>query len=419
MKVCISGRHHSGSVTVPPSKSLSHRALLAAALANGESTIKNLGDSQDIQASMACLSALGARIHTENGSCLVKGRLAYTGLPLDCQDSGSTLRFLLPLAATLNTPVAFLCSGQLLRRPQSVYEKLFEAQNIRFEKRENGYLVDGQLKPGNFRVQGDVSSQFISGLLYALPLLDGDSRLEVQLPFESASYVQLTLEVLKQFGIEIYREQHNVFRIAGGQCYKAAKCTIEGDWSQAAFFGVLGALGEPVSLLGLNKDSQQGDRILFDYLIKCGAEAVWQDEALRVSKGALQHAEFDLSDCPDLGPALAALIAGSGQGGALMNAERLRYKESDRLAALAQDLTILGFFVKLQEDALFLTSHTPRTHVMSVRGFGDHRIVMAMAVLATVLKHPVIIEEAQAVAKSYPDFFEKLSRFGVEVSYDE
>ncbi len=367
-----------GEVTPPPSKSLSHRALIAAYLAGSVDRIANLAESQDIAATRRCMEAL-----------LTVG----DGFPvLDCGESGSTLRFLIPLALVLRGGARFVGHGRLMDRPMEPYFDLFREKNIHFEKNGGELTVMGQLTPGVYKLPGDVSSQFVTGLLYALPLTDGDSEIAVTSPLQSREYVTMTLDVLKRYGISVDNEGFSRFIIPGGQRYVPADYTVEADWSQAGFWYAARTLGHDVAVLGLDPASPQGDKLAAAY-----------SEALPDA--------VDLSQIPDLLPPLAAMAAVKAGATRFVNAARLRMKESDRIASTANMLRAFGVPCVEGPDSLTVTS-TGKLRSCTVDGAGDHRIVMAAAILATAADGPVTILGAEAVNKSYPTFFDEFRRLG-------
>ncbi len=390
MTVTIQPSKGRGTVTAPPSKSMAHRALLCGAL-SGNSTISRLVFSKDVEATLSCLQALGASIERK-GDTVRLGGLTLLTIPdharLFCNESGSTLRFFIPLCMTAGKPVTLTGSERLFERPLTVYEEIARKQGITFIKERNRVTVCGRLRSGEYTVPGDISSQFITGLLLALPLLDGDSTLTVVGRFESASYIDLTLSALADFGITVHRNG-SVFTIPGGQRYKNRSYTVEGDCSNAAFLEAFNLLGGQVQVTGLNPATLQGDRVYRD--IFAGLAAGKQD--------------YDLSDCPDLAPVAFAMAAALG-GACFTGTARLRIKESDRGAAMAAELKKFGILVTVEENTV--TVHKGMLHTPSAPlcGHNDHRIVMALSLLCTVTGGT--IEGAQAVSKSYPDFFEIL-----------
>ena len=395
MKVRIFKSEAKGKVVAPPSKSVAHRALICGALSQ-KSNIKNLAFSKDIEATLGCLKALGAKAE-ETENALSIGSLnpfePGDGATLFCNESGSTLRFMLPLCMLSNKKITLTGSERLFSRPLSIYEEIAEQNGILFEKTKNSVTVCGKLKAGNYKLRGDISSQFISGLMFALPLLDGDSSIEITHKFESASYIDITVSALKTFGIEIKR-QKNTYYINGNQRYRSCDYIVEGDFSNAAFLDGFNLLGGSVSVEGLNLESKQGD--IYPAL----------------QKG---NNRFDLSDCPDLAPVLFAL---SSQFGAeFTGTQRLKIKESDRAEAMKKELKKLGVEVEVFDDAVTIKKSELKAPKEPINCHNDHRIAMAMALLLT--KTGGIIENAQAVEKSFPDFFKTIKKLGIEMEIYE
>ncbi len=372
-----------GTITPPPSKSQAHRLLIAAYLAGGENRVANLAQSEDIRATGACMEAL---------------RDADSGLVrLDCGESGSTLRFLIPVALALRGGGVFTGRGRLMERPQEPYFEIFREKGISFTQKGNGLTVSGRLTPGVYHLPGNVSSQFITGLLYALPLLSGPSEIRLSTVLESAGYVDMTLDALARFGVRAEDTGAGSFFVPGGQHYVARDCVVEPDWSQAGFWYAARGIGNPVEITGMDLSSHQGDRVLEEWagLLSGPGEVV-----------------LDLSGSPDLAPPIAAWAAlRQGETTRLVNAGRLRIKESDRLATIASELSGLG--VQIEEGADFLTIHG----VGALRGgtvfsHNDHRIAMMAAIAATRADGPVVLHDAEAVRKSYPDFWEHYAALG-------
>ena len=411
-----------GAVTVPPSKSIAHRAVLAAGLAKGLSRTYNLDPSQDIAATLAAVRGFGARVKlTEQYADIVgRGGFATILAPVDCGESGSTLRFLVPVLSLTGQQVEFTGRGRMIRRPKDVYRDIFAAQGLLFSQSDKGLVIRGRLAPGDYRVRGDVSSQFITGLLYALPLLHKASRLEIVPPFESRSYVQLTLDVLHDFGIRADwdDERENTLFIPGGQRYHNRGYTVEGDYSQAAFLAVLGAVLGRVTVRGLKENSAQGDGAILDILDRCGAKFTRAGDAVTFEKSELRAADIDLADCPDLGPILMVLgLFCEGQT-VIRNAGRLRLKESDRIAAMEEELKKFGG--KLQSDENTVTVEGgPLVLPGLLYGHNDHRAVMALSVAALAAGYTARISGAQAVAKSWPGFFAVLQQLGAGIEVEK
>ena len=404
MNITLDPARLTGTVTPPPSKSQAHRALIAAALAGGVSTLSNLGESQDIAATLAGLQALGAgvervdettlRIHGLGPSIPQAGAFPC----LDCGESGSTLRFLIPVAlAVTGGKGRFTGRGRLMERPQEPYFRLFEEKGISYGRREGVLTVEGTLRPGVYALPGDVSSQFFTGLLLALPLLHGDSELRVTTPLQSRDYVEMTLHVLRAFGIDIEKKPDGSFCVPGGQRYQSRDFTVEGDWSQGAFWYAANFLDNQVTLQGLCPESLQGDRqvaLLYWKLARPG------------------DVELDVSQCPDLVPPLAVMAAVRAGTTRLVNAARLRMKESDRLTSVASTLNALGAQVEEHPEHLVIHGVPALTGGVTVDSWNDHRIAMMAAIAATKCSAPVTITGAECVNKSYPTFWEEYKMLG-------
>ncbi len=403
MNVTIRPGKASGTVTAPPSKSMAHRLLICAGLAEGTSRISGLDYNEDILATIDCLQALGASCRAVGDTVTVVGTDMHKAAPaqaLCCRESGSTLRFFIPLALLCGRAVSFTGTEKLLSRPLGIYEQLCREQDFVFSRSGQQIRVQGNLMGGTFQIPGNVSSQFITGLLFALPLTGQDSYIHITTPLESRSYIDLTLQALHAFGVKaIWQDSRTVF-IPGGQRYMARDMEVEGDYSGAAFYGAMNVLGSDVTVQGLLPDSLQGDRIYAQHM-------------QRLSAGC---PEIDLSDCPDLGPVLFA-VAAAKNGAVFTGTRRLKIKESDRAAAMARELAAFGTEVVVAENSVTVTPvdfHAP--HRM-LHGHNDHRIVMSLSVLLMLTGGQ--IDDAQAVRKSFPDFFEKLKQLGIEVQTDE
>ena len=392
MNVTIVPETLAGTVTPPASKSQAHRAVLALALAEGTGKLSNLVMSEDIQATCGCVAAL------KSG-----GPAGADGLPrLDCGESGSTLRFLIPVALALRGGGHFIGRGRLMERPQEPYFTIFQERGIFWEKTAGTLTVRGRLTPGVYALRGDVSSQFVTGLLYALPLLAGESRILLTTPLESRGYVDMTLNTLEQFGVRVEYDGDRTFRVPGEQRYQARDLTIEADWSNAAFWYAARFLGCPVEATGLNPDSPQGDRVIEAYYARLKEAG---------------PAELDVSQCPDLVPPLAAMAAlRAGETTRIVNAARLRIKESDRLAAVTEVLNALGAQVEEREDHLVIRGVERLAGGVTVSGHNDHRIAMMAAVAAIRCREAVTVTGAECVRKSYPEFWEEYRGLGGKVT---
>ena len=395
-----------GTVNVPPSKSDVHRAIICAAMANGVSRISPVALSNDIKATIGCIKALGADAVLENNVLTVDGTNMYknkTAL-LDCGESGSTLRFFIPIAAVGNIDATFVGKGKLPQRPIGIFtEALPKAGTVC--KTEGGLPLEikGQLKSGIFEIPGNVSSQFITGLLLALPILEGDSEIVLTSPLESVGYIAMTIRTMKQFGVNI-RATEKGWHIKGGQSYKTCDYTTDGDWSQAAFFMVLGAVSGKVTVKGVAKDSTQGDKKCAEILARFGAKVTQLDNEVTVEKGELKAITVDASQIPDLVPVLSVCAAFAEGTTKIINAERLRIKECDRLKATAELLNNLGGKVKELSDGLEITG-VSSLKGGNVNGYNDHRIVMSAAVCAARSDEDITATFAMSINKSYPDFY--------------
>ncbi|MBR6525806.1 MAG: 3-phosphoshikimate 1-carboxyvinyltransferase [Clostridia bacterium] len=403
MMVQIVKSRAQGTVQAPGSKSMSHRLLIGAALAQGESILHNVEYSQDVLATMDCLRALGAEIRCEGSTVHVKGTdvlQAEPKTPLDCRDSASTLRFLIPLALLCGKKVRFTGSKTLLSRPLSVYETLKESHKFFFERDEEGIWVQGPFQRGYCPADASISSQFISGLLFAMPLLQAErmgSRLHMRGNIESRPYIEMTRDALKQFGVKVFPEDPTAYVVPSSQHYTPGEFTVEGDWSAAAFMEALRVLHGNVEVTGLSENSLQGDKVCKQLL-----------ERLQAG-----HCEINLSQCPDLGPVLI-MAAAALHGAVFTGTHRLRIKESDRANAMKQELEKCGGRVTVEEGRVAVEKAPLHAPDMPIDSHHDHRIVMAMSVLLTVLGGS--IRDAECVEKSYPRFFEDLEKLHVVLS---
>lgn len=416
--VCAAGPI-GGTLAAPPSKSMAHRAVLCAALAKGVSRIENLAYSKDIAATLAAAAQLCAQVEQSEHSARIEGLGRFKPItgPIDCCESGSTLRFLIPLASLTGQAATFTGRGRLMQRPQSVYEQLFKSRGLRFAQSGERLTIEGALQSGEYAVEGGVSSQFISGLLFALPLVGGESVLRLIPPVESRSYIDMTRAVQARFGVQSAWQDENTLCIPGGQRYAPCDYTVEGDYSQAAFAAVLGAVRGGVTVTGLAPDTLQGDAVILDILCRCGARFARTGDAVRFEKAPLHGTAIDLADCPDLGPVLMALGCMCEGETVIRNAGRLRLKESDRIAAMESELRACGGLISSEGGTVTVRGgklHTPAAPLCS---HNDHRVVMSLAVLALAAGIPVEIAGAEAVEKSWPDFWQAIKPLGAEVEY--
>ena len=399
MKVKILPSKTSGEVSAPPSKSFAHRYLIGSVLSRGKCVIKNIADSDDISATLSCIEQLGG-IVTKDGNIVTvipTNEKQIENAVFDCKESGSTLRFFIPVVlATGAKNCTFSGSERLLARGIKEYEKLFENSDVKIKSDEKSIEISGTLSAGNYEISGEVSSQYTTGMLFALSILDGKSTLKITGNAESRAYVDMTIKVLKDFGADIAETEKNFFEINGKGRLSPGEFTVEGDWSNAAFLIALSRLLGTISVSGLNENSVQGDRfssVAFDALDG-------------------ENAEIDLKDCPDLAPILFAYAAYKN-GGKFINTRRLRVKESDRANVMAEELKKFGANVKVYENSVEIEKTQLKPPIVPLCGHNDHRIVMALSVLAAVFGAE--IDGAEAVNKSYPDFFRVIKKAGVNV----
>lgn len=399
MKVKILPSKTSGEVSAPPSKSFAHRYLIGSVLSCGKCVIKNIADSDDISATLSCIEQLGGSV-TKVGNIVTvipTNEKQIENAVFDCKESGSTLRFFIPVVlATGAKNCTFSGSERLLARGIKEYEKLFENSDVKINSDEKSIEVNGTLSAGNYEISGEVSSQYTTGMLFALSVLDGKSTLKITGNAESRTYVDMTIKVLKDFGADIAEPEKNFFEINGKGRLSPGEFTVEGDWSNAAFLIALSRLVGTISVSGLNENSVQGDRF-------CTA-------AFDALDG--ENAEIDLKDCPDLAPILFSYAAYKN-GGRFTNTRRLRVKESDRANVMAEELKKFGANVKVYENSVEIEKTQLKPPIVPLCGHNDHRIVMALSVLAAVLGAE--IDGAEAVNKSYPDFFRVIKKAGVNV----
>lgn len=417
MDVCVEpGFSQSNEITIPSSKSLSHRALIAASLADGKSVIHRLVHNKDTETTIQCLKKLGASFTEEKEGLSVQGiqdLSAYDGSVLDAGESGSTLRFLIPLFSETGKKVTFTGHGKLMERPQSVYKDLFEKNHLFFHQENSFLTIEGKLPSKIYEIDGSVSSQFISGLLFVLPLLEGDSEIHIIEPYESRSYVGLTEDCLFKAGIQILDEGNRI-HIPGRQKYYPFETFIAGDDSQAAFPASFAFLTDhPVRIHGIDHESRQGDHVIFSLLARMGAHVEEIDDGYLIQPGKLHGIEADLSDCPDLGPMLFALAAKAEGASVFHHVERLRMKESDRIACMEEEMHKLGCHISSDQSNVTVEGSAKIKGNVVLNGHNDHRIVMALAVLSAAADAPVVIQGAEAVTKSWPAFFEDMKHAGM------
>ena len=403
MRVSIKPGVAKGTVTAPPSKSMAHRLLICAAMSDGVSRVHGISDCEDVRATLDCISALGVRYTVDGDTVTVWGKNpkeATPQKPLSARESGSTLRFFIPIALLSGKTTMFVGSARLMSRPLGVYEDICRERRMAFIQDGETITVRGPISGGSFTVVGNVSSQFISGLLFALPVLPESSRIKILPPIESKSYIDMTISALRTFGVEAVWENEYTIFIKGNQTYRASDVRVEGDYSGAAFLDALNVFGGEVSVEGLDPDSIQGDRVYTRHFAK------------------LAHGlpTIHIGDCPDLGPILFA-VAAARCGGIFSGTKRLKIKESDRAAAMAAELEKLGTALSVYDDKVVVYPKQFHAPTEPIEAHGDHRIVMSMAILLTLVGGE--IEGAEAVNKSYPGFFRDLRSLGIEVTEHE
>ena len=382
-----------GTVTAPPSKSAAHRALICSFLAGGGSVFPII-NSKDMQATTGVIDALKRGDST-----------------LNCIESGSTLRFMIPVAASLGKNVTFTGEGRLPERPVGEYLEILPKHNVKVKS--NGFLplsISGKLTNGTYEAAGDVSSQYITGLLLALANVDGDSAVILTTKLQSKPYVDMTVKVMADYGVDV-KETEFGYLIHGNQQFKKLDYTVEGDWSQAAFFLVAGAIGGDITVNGLDMNSTQGDKEIVNVIRNFGGNITVDDNEIRCFGGELKGTEIDASDIPDLVPIIAVLAAFAKGKTVIKGAERLRYKESDRIESVVQNLKLLGAQVQETTDGMIINGGK-KLNSAKLKGFNDHRIVMAFSVAGLYIDGTVEIDDAESINKSYPSFFEDYNRLG-------
>ena len=403
MKVTITPKKLSGTITPPASKSQAHRVIIGAALAEGSSVISHVNNSQDITATLECMAALGAGTKWLDETTVEISGIgsAKAAGEMDCGESGSTLRFLIPVALAVAGGGRFRGHGRLMQRPQEPYFEIFREKGIAWTQDDDTLTVSGRLTPGRYCLRGDVSSQFITGLLYALPLLEGDSEIVLTTALESAGYIDMTVDALMQFGVTVRRTPEG-WAVPGNQRYVPRQIAVEADYSQSAFFYAMAGMGSGLELAGLNPVSCQGDRIIVPYMEQLnGAGTV----------------TLDVRACPDLVPPLAARAAlRDGEVTRIVNAGRLRIKESDRLASTTAVLNALGAEVQEEPEGLTIIGKARLRGGVQVDSWNDHRIAMMAAAAATCCAEPVVLTGAESVRKSYPTFWADYRTLGGEIT---
>jgi len=412
-KIRIKNSRFLGTVSMPPSKSAAHRAIICAALAKGKSEIFPVDFSNDIKATIECMKSVGAEIEFDGKTLTVDGTntLKKKNVSLDCGESGSTLRFLIPVCAAGGVNAVFSGHGKLPERPIGIYLDCLPKKNVRC--RTEGGLpleISGQLESGIYEIAGNVSSQFITGLLLALPLLEGDSEIILTTALQSSSYIDMTTDIMHEFGVDVERTAAG-WKISGKQSYEPKEFKVEGDWSQAAFFMTAAALGGKIAIDNLDVNSRQGDKECMEIYRKFGADIKESKGNIVIEKNKLSGIEINAENIPDMVPALAVTAALAEGVTVIKGAERLRIKECDRLAAMADGLSKLGAEIKETKDGLIIKG-AKALHGGEVEGYNDHRIVMSLAVAGAFADGDVIISDMESISKSYPGFFEDYRKLG-------
>lgn len=391
-----------GTVAAPPSKSMGHRMLLCAGLSGGPCTVTGIAPSQDMMATLDCLSAMGVEYDWQGDKVTLRGGEVFSSPKevVSCRESGSTLRFFVPLFLLGKQKVTLTGEGRLMERPMGVYQQLCRERTLLYGQEGDKLYLRGPLQPGLYQIPGDVSSQFVSGLLFALPLLEAGSVISLIPPVASRPYIEMTRQAQKLFGVESVWTDENTLRVFGGQRYEARDAAVEGDWSNAAFLEGFSLLGGEVTVTGLIENSLQGDKIYKEYykMLQNGCPTL------------------DIQQYPDLGPVLMALAA-AGNGATLTGTHRLKIKESDRGAAMAEELLKMGVPCAVEDDTITVPGGQLKAPEAPLNGHNDHRVVMALSLLLSRVGGE--IQGAQAVSKSFPDFFDRIRTLGIQVETHE
>ena len=414
MDIKIQPGRLSGKINIPTAKAAAHRAIICAILSKGTCTISNVDEIDDISTTISAARSLGANIDFTNGILTIKGISSPPeSATVNCLESGSTLRFFVPVAAALGINATFLGEARLPMRPMTPLTDVLTAHGITITKSDNAneiFTISGKLACGRFELPGNISSQYITGLLFALPLLDGDSEIILTTPLESRGYVDMTLNALANAGIEITVKENGYF-IKGGQQYNSKNSAAEGDYSSGAFWLCAGAVNSQISVSGLDPNSVQGDKAVISILKKFGADVKIDSDCVTVSSNKLSAVDIDVSDIPDLLPILAVVAAFANGTSCLYNAARLRLKESDRLATVTAGLKALGADIEEHSDKLVITGKKTLGGG-TVESFVDHRIAMCMSIAALGCTGETVIKGAECVSKSYPQFYKHLKDLG-------
>jgi len=409
-----------GDIKIPPSKSLSHLALICASLSKGKSELSNIILSEDILTTINALKQLGAKFEINGDKVTVTGvkKPKYDNHPVFCNESGSTIRFLIPIFSLTNKEVIFTGKESLINRPQTIYKKIFDHDQNTFEVINNRIVVKGSIKARNYFIDGNVSSQFFSGLMFSLPLLKEDSFIYYNGSLESKSYIDLTIQMLELFGIEV-DEIENGYFIEGNQQYKATNYRVEGDYSQAAFFLVAGIIKGAIKLDDLNHESHQGDYEIVNIIKRMKGRIIFTENGFTTEQSQTNGTTIDISDCPDLGPIVSLLGALSKGTTTITNISRLRLKESDRVESTVNTLKALGVSVKVEDEQIIIHGRQTLKGGITLDSYNDHRIAMMISIAALRCDNPIILTTANSVNKSYPHFFEDYKSIGGNIVIED
>jgi len=414
-KKIIKANRLTGEVTPPPSKSILHRYIIASSLAKGISKIENISYSDDIIATIEAMEKLGAKIEKKDNYLLIDGSKTFdkkylnNNAEIDCNESGSTLRFLFPLSIVKKNKISFKGKGKLFKRPLNPYFENFDKYKIKYSYiNENEILLDGELKSGEYEIDGNISSQFITGLLFSLPLLNENSKIIIKGKLESSSYIDITLDCLNKFGINIIKNSYKEFIIKGNQNYKSGNYQVEADYSQIAFFLVANSIGSNIKINGLNTNSLQGDKKIVDFIYKIDN---WNKKEKLILDG---------SETPDIIPILSLKACISKKEIEIVNIARLRIKESDRLRAIVKELSKLGFDLLEKEDSILINSRKDFNKIINnspvyLSSHSDHRIAMTTAIASTYYDGEIILDNLDCIKKSYPNFWEVFLSLGGKI----
>ena len=419
MNVTLTTSTPTGKIKAIASKSAAHRALICAALAGESTEIICTETNEDIEATVRCLNSLGAKITRRGESFIVLPiRSVPTTATLDCGESGSTLRFLVPIVSALGCEASFMMAGRLPNRPLSPLREELEAHGAALsEAGSNPLTLSGKISAGVYKIRGDISSQFISGLLFALSVTEGESRIELESAIESAPYINMTLKTLYDFGADISIDERG-FTLHGVKKLTSPKnVTVEGDWSNAAFMLAAGAIarGANISVTSLDAESLQGDRAILELLVRFGADVRRKGDKISVRSGELYGIDIDATNIPDLVPILSVVAAAANGRTVIRGASRLKLKESDRLSSVADMLRTLGASIAKTDDGLIIDGGS-RLEGGVVSSHADHRIAMSAAVASLLCDGDVTVTGAEAVAKSYPAFWNDIASLGFNIS---